>query len=204
MEKKREKKKLFKNKTQLVIYTFLYIVCLVLFVLIGNIDFHDNSETEAKKFSNIYDLVSADNHYIFASATDVLNIINGNSGVILFGFPQNKWTNYYASILENVAKEVNLDKIYYYDFLADREESNGTYETIVSKLRVYAPILDEDVANIFAPTVVVIKDGEVLGYFDDTSIMKGNIKPEDYYTENQRGLTYELFKSTLLDYLKEG
>ena len=56
--------------------------------------------------------------------------------------------------------------------------------------------------DIQAPTVVIVKNGEVLAYFDDTSIIKGNITPEIYYTEYQKGIIYEGFKTALTNYLQ--
>lgn len=197
-----KKKKLFKSKTQMVIYLILYIICIGLFIVIGNMNYTDSSETEAKKFSNIYKNITPDNLYVFASASDVLNIVNGRSGVILLGFPKNKWTSYYAEYLNEVGKEVGLDKIYYYDFLDDRDESNGTYETLVNKLNVYTPVSDEGVTDLAAPTVLVVKKGKIIAYFDETSIIRGNTTPEDYYTENAIALTKEMFKNALVEYIK--
>ncbi len=197
-----KKKKLFKSKTQMIIYIILYIICIGLFVVIGNMNYKDSSETEAKKFSNIYKNISEDNLYVFANASEVLNIVNGRSGVVLLGFPKNKWTGFYADYLNEVGKEIGLDKIYYYDFLDDRDESNGTYETLVNKLNVYTPVNDEGVTDLAAPTVLVVKEGEVLAYFDETSIIKGNTTPEDYYTENAIALTKEMFKNVLEEYIK--
>ena len=105
-------------------------------------------------------------------------------------------------ILNDVSKKYGVDKIYYYDFLKDRDESNGTYETIVNKLSVYVPVDDEGTKNLQAPTVLIVKDGEIIGYFDDTSIVKGPVTPDIYYTEYQRGITSEGFKTAILEYLK--
>lgn len=196
------KKKFFKSKTQLVIYSFLFIICIILFIIIGKTDFQKDIDTEAEKFSSLYNMVSDDNLYVFCDATDVLNIIDGRSGIILMGFPSNKWTNYYANILDLVSKELDVDKIYYYNFQKDREESNGTYETIVKRLSVYVPVDDEGFQDIQAPTILIVKEGSIIAYFDDTSIMKGNVTPEVYYTESQKSLVYEGFKTALTEYIK--
>ncbi len=197
-----KKKKLFKNKVQMIVYTLIFILCIVLFIIIGKTDFCKEEVTEAKKFNNIYNLVSEDNLYVFSNATEVLKILNGRSGIILMGFPLNVWTKYSANILNDVAKEEGIDKIYYYDFLKDREESNGTYETIVNKLDVYITVDDEGTKDLHAPTILIVKDGEIIGYFDDTSTIKGVITPEDYYNEYQTSLTKEMYKTAILEYLK--
>ncbi len=196
------KKKLFKSKTQMVIYIFLFIVIIGLFIYVGQINFKIKDISDAERFSELYDLVEKDNLYEFVNATDVVDILNGRSGVVLMAFPENEWSNYYASILNQVAKDLEMNVLYYYDFENDRKTNNGTYETIVNKLKVYVPVNDENVLDIYAPTVIVVKKGEIIGYFDDTSFRKGIVKPEDYYTENEKALTYEGFKTALSEYLK--
>lgn len=197
-----KKKKMFKNKTQMIIYIILFIILTGLFIYIGQINFQIKEESDAEKFSSLYNLVPNDNLYEFADATDVIDIINGRSGVILFAFPGNDWSNYYAKILNEAAQELEMNVLYYYDFENDRRTSNGTYETIVNKLKVYVPVNDENILNIYAPTVIIVKNGKILGYFDDTSMRKGTVTPEIYYTENQIKLTHEGFKTALKEYLK--
>ena len=94
-----KKKSLFKNKKQMIIYTLLYILCIGLFIYIGQIDFQKDRDTEAKQFSDLYKMVNDDNLFHFSDVTDVHDILNGRSGVILMGFPMNEWMDYYAYIL---------------------------------------------------------------------------------------------------------
>ena len=200
--KKNNRKKLFKSKTQMVIYILLFIVLLTLFVVVGGINFKKEEDTEAKQFSSLYNLVDKENLYVFSDATDVLNILKGRNGVIFLAFPSNKWANQYASILNEVGKEVGLDKIYYYDFKKDRDESNGTYETIVNELGVYVPTDDMNTQNIQAPTIVIVKKGSIIAYFDEVTLMKGPITPKEYYNENQVASIKSSLKVALEEYLK--
>lgn len=197
-----QKKKLFKNNVQMIIYTLIFMLCIVLFIVIGKTDFREKEISDAKRFNNMYNLVSEDNVYSFSNATEVLKILNGRSGIILMGFSLNTWTKYTAKILNDVAKEYNVDKIYYYDFLKDREESNGTYETIVNKLSEYVAVDDEGTKDLHAPTVVIVKDGKIIEYCDDTTTIKGVLTPEDYYTEYQINITKEKFEEAIIDYLQ--
>ena len=197
-----KKKKLFKNKVQMVIYITLFIIFIGLFIYIGQIDFKKDEDSEAKKFSSLYNLVPDNNLYVFCDASDVLDILKGRSGIVLMAFPSNKWSNKYASLLNEVATSLGVDKICYYDFKSDRDESNGTYETVVNTLSVYAPVDDDGVQNIYAPTVIVVKHGDVIGYFDETSIIKGSVTPDLYYNAYQEEITKDIFKNTLAEYMK--
>ena len=117
------------------------------------------------------------------------------------GFERNKFVDGYASILNDVCKEYKIDKIYYYDFLQDREENNGTYEAIVDKLSNYITVNDMEVRDLYAPTVVVVKNGNIIGYFDEAAFLKGDIEPKDYYSDKKTIEIYEEFKNAILEYL---
>ncbi len=197
-----ERVKLYKNKTQMIIYNLIFIICLILCIIIGTKDYSKNKLSDNERFSNLYNKVEIDNVFKFSGALDVLNIINGRTGIILMGFPTNKWTNYYANIINEVAKDLNIKEIYYYDFLDDRINNNGTYETIVNNLDVYVTVDDLGNKDLHAPTLVVVKNGSVIGYFDETATIKGVVTPEYYYTDDVINRTKEEIKTVFLEYMK--
>lgn len=197
----KKKPKLFKNKIQMIIYSILMIIILALFIVIGRHDFNENVSTEAELFHNIYTNVPKDNVYVMSNAVDVNTVVSSknNSGIILFGFSTNKWTSYYAEYINEVAKKENISEILYYDFFKDRNEKNGTYEKIVESLSVYTTFNDVNHADIFAPTLVVVKNGEVIAFLDETAEREGKIDPETYWNQ----FKVSEFKSQLSDIFRE-
>ena len=200
-----KKNKLFKNKLQMIIYILLMIIILILFIVIGKHDFNKNISTEAEQFNQIFTNVPKENVFKFSNAQEVNNIINSkkSKGIILFGFKANNWTSYYAEYIDEVAKEMNINEVLYYDFESDRKDKNGTYETIVNSLSVYTKYTDYNTSEIYAPTLLVVKNGEILLYDDSTAVRSGNYTPDIYWQDYQ----IEDFKSTLrlvfAEYLKE-
>lgn len=200
-----KKNKLFKNKLQMIIYILLMIIILILFIVIGKHDFNKNISTEAEKFNQIFTNVPKENVFKFSNAQEVNNIINSkkSKGIILFGFKANNWTSYYAEYIDEVAKEMDIKEVLYYDFESDRKDKNGTYETIVNSLSVYTKYTDYNTSEIYAPTLLVVKNGEILLYDDSTAVRSGNYTPDIYWQDYQ----IEDFKSTLrlvfAEYLKE-
>ena len=200
-----KKNKLFKNKLQMIIYILLMIIILILFIVIGKHDFNKNISTEAEQFNQIFTNVPKENVFKFSNAQEVNNIINSkkSKGIILFGFKANNWTSYYAEYIDEVAKEMDINEVLYYDFESDRKDKNGTYETIVNSLSVYAKYTDYNTSEIYAPTLLVVKNGEILLYDDSTAVRSGNYTPDIYWQDYQ----IEDFKSTLrlvfAEYLKE-
>lgn len=200
-----KKNKLFKNKLQMIIYILLMIIILILFIVIGKHDFNKNISTEAEQFNQIFTNVPKENVFKFSHAQEVNNIINSkkSKGIILFGFKANNWTSYYAEYIDEVAKEMDINEVLYYDFESDRKDKNGTYETIVNSLSVYTKYTDYNTSEIYAPTLLVVKNGEILLYDDSTAVRSGNYTPDIYWQDYQ----IEDFKSTLrlvfAEYLKE-
>ena len=200
-----KKNKLFKSKLQMIIYILLMIIILILFIVIGKHDFNKNISTEAEQFNQIFTNVPKENVFKFSNAQEVNNIINSkkSKGIILFGFKANNWTSYYAEYIDEVAKEMDIKEVLYYDFESDRKDKNGTYETIVNSLSVYTKYTDYNTSEIYAPTLLVVKNGEILLYDDSTAVRSGNYTPDIYWQDYQ----IEDFKSTLrlvfAEYLKE-
>ena len=98
---------------------------------------------------------------------------------------------------------MDIKEVLYYDFESDRKDKNGTYETIVNSLSVYTKYTDYNTSEIYAPTLLVVKNGEILLYDDSTAVRSGNYTPDIYWQDYQ----IEDFKSTLrlvfAEYLKE-
>ena len=199
--KKKENKKLFKNTTQMIIYIILYIICIGLFIYVGKIDYSKNKVDESVKFSSLYNLVPENNLYVFSNHNDVIDILNGRSGVILFSFPSNKYANKYAYLLNKACLYSGVDKIYYYDFLKDRDESNGTYETIVNKLDGYVRETDEGIKDLYAPSILIVKKGKIIKYLDSLTFLNSYNNIDEYFEENEE-IIYNEIVSALELYVK--
>ena len=118
-------KKLFKNKTQMIIYIILFCIIIYGFIYLGKknykVEISDN-----ERFASEFSLVSKDNVFKYVNATDARMVAKGSDGIVLFG-TQNEWVNYYAYMVNKVAKEVGIKEVYYYDFSKNRKYNNGTY-----------------------------------------------------------------------------
>lgn len=179
--------RLFKNKLQLAIYLIIFILLIGAFIYLGTLDY-DETLPDNELFAQEFSLVSEDNVFKYANATDALMVANGAKGIVLFG-TKNEWVNYYANIINKVAKQVGIDNIYYYDFVSNRQDNNGTYEKIVEVLGDYVIYDDYNKAEIYAPSLLVVSKDEVLLFDTETSFRISNIEPSEYwnsYNEEQK------------------
>lgn len=192
-----------KKSTKRIIDGILFVAIIIGFIIVGTRDFSDKVEVDNEKFDHDYSNVSSDNVFVYASGQEVLTALRGGSAVIFMGYPQNKWSGYYANILNETAKEEGITKILYYDFYEDRNNKSGTYQSIVLKLSNYLPTLDSGIQNIYAPTLVIVKNGEIIAFDNETAVTIGILNPEVYWNGYQMGLKKNIFKTMFGEYLKD-
>lgn len=193
-------KKMFKSITQMVIYIIIFCLLIYAFIYLGKkeykVELPDN-----EKFSSMFSMVSTDNVFKIVNATEARMVSRGAKGIVLFG-TENEWVNYYAYIVNKIAKEVGIEEIYYYDFTKNRKDNNGTYEDIVKNLSNYVTYNDKGVAEIYAPSLLVVSKDEVLLFDSDTSFIKGKTTPSIYWNSFTQGEKEQELRAVFTEYLK--
>ena len=124
--------------------------------------------------------VSPKNPFVYAKYEEVMDILEDGSGVIFFGFPECPWCRNMVPVLESAAKEMGIDKIYYFNALDMRDikslnkdgsiktEKKGRdeYYKLISALGdsigSYEGLNDDSIKRLYFPTVVFVKDGKIL------------------------------------------
>lgn len=193
--------KLFKNKTQMVIYIILFCLLIYGFIYLGKKDYKVKV-SDNERFSSEFSLVSEDNVFKYVNATDARMVAKGAKGIVLFG-TNNDWVNYYAYILDKVAKEVGIEEIYYYDFIKNRKDNNGTYEDIVKTLSNYVTYNDKGVAEIYAPSLLAVSNDKVILFDSETSFVKGDILPNAYWNSEKIAEKENEIRETFIKYLNK-
>ena len=142
----------------------------------------DNKETDAQKFKNEYSKVSDNNPFVYRNIDQIINILENGTGVVYLGFPECPWCQAYVPYVEEVAKKVGIDKVYYFNILEDRKNNSEKYQKIVKILNEYIPNDEEGNKRVFVPALIVVKEGKILLFNDETSLdTKGYEIPEDYW-----------------------
>lgn len=184
-----------------VISGIIFIILIMGFIFLGTKEYKKAEQSDNELFSAEYQEIDENNIFEYTNATKVLQTLKNGSGVIFFGFKSNIWAGYYANILNEVAMSLGMDKIYYYDFYEDRKNTNGTYELIVETLNPYITVLDDGTKNIYSPSIVIVKNGEIIAFNDDTAFVKGNNNPEEYWTIEQINIEKNTLSVLLSNYL---
>lgn len=188
-----------KNKKYLIL-----IITAIVILLVGGILFfvfkEDDTETDAIKFAKEYTLVGEDNVFVYRNAEEVIKLLKNGTGVVYLGFPECPWCQTYSKYLNEVAKEVGVDKIYYYDILEDRANNTDVYKEIISLLGDNLQYDEEGNHRVYVPNVSFHVNGEIVGNDNETSLdTKGFSTPEEYWNDEE---VTEL-KNTLTTYMEK-
>ena len=152
--------------------------------------------SDSKKFTEEYTKVPEYNVFVYRDSSEIIKILEHGTGVVYLGFPECPWCQAYVSYLDEVAKETKIEKIYYLNILEIRKNNTREYQEIVSLLDNYLSYDEEGKKRIYVPAIVAVKEGEIIGFDDETSHdTKGYETPEEYWkNEDLDGLKAKLEK----------
>ena len=163
------------------------LIGIIIFLLVNNnIEKEETKKSDAEKFAEEYTLVDKDNRFVYTEIDEIINILEEGTGIVYLGFPECKWCQQYVVYLNEVAKDRNVSKIYYYNIRKDRENNTKNYQTIVNLLQDYLQEDEEGNPRIYVPAVIFMSAGNILGFDDETAYdTKGFDDPSNYWTEDE-------------------
>lgn len=189
-----------KDKKKIMLIGGILLILVIGGILFFTLRKEENKETDAIKFAKEYTEVGEDNVFVYRSSEEVIKLLEHGTGVVYLGFPECPWCQTYAKYLNEVAKEVGVDKIYYYNILEDRTNNTEVYQEIVSLLGDSLQYDEEGNHRVYVPNVSFHINGEIIGNDCETSLdTKGFSSPSEYWTEEE---ITEL-KNTLTTYMEQ-
>lgn len=179
------------KKKILLISVFILLFGVLISILLFN---NKPKETDGEKFAKEYSSVNNDNVFVYKDIDEIIKILENGTGVVYLGFPECPWCTQYVVYLNEVAKENDVETIYYHNILEDRQNNTNEYQKIVSLLSDYLQYGEEGNKRIYVPAVIAVKKGEIIDFDDETAWdTKNHDTPEDYWAnENLEGLKSKL------------
>lgn len=171
------------KKRLLIIGIFVLVIVMgvILFVILKNNNVKDNV-----RFAKEYGSVSEENVFVYKNIDEIIKIMEHGTGVVYLGFPDCPWCRAYVKYLNEVALDVGIDEIYYYNILEDRTNNTEEYQKIVSILGDNLQYDKEGNHRIFVPNVSFHIDGEVIGNDYETSLdTHGLSSAIEYWTDDE-------------------
>ena len=164
------------------------------------------NENNGKNYTNLD--IADDNPMVYATFDEIMDVFDG-SGIIYFGFETCPWCRTAVPIILEAAEAENINKIYYFNALSIRDvksldasgnivvdqEGDPTYYQLMNKIGAiaesYAGLNDDSIKRLYFPTVVVVKDGEIVFYH--TSTVESQTDPYLPLTDEQHDELYNLY-----------
>lgn len=181
-----------------------YIILVIIVLFVGLIIFFmTRDKVETKNFSDEYTSVPKDNLFVYRDSDEIIKILKNGTGIVFLGFPECPWCQAYAPILDEVAKEEGVEKIYYYNILEDRKNNTKEYKEMVKLLKKYLDFDEEGNERIFVPEVAFVVKGLIVASDNETSLISGETTPEEYWTNSKKQETKERLRVYINQVLNE-
>jgi len=180
----------------------------------------NNKEAFSPEYKCLEVNIPKDNKIIYKSDSEIIDVIKNETAVIYFGFNSCPWCRSMIENLIKVTDNLDIENVYYVDVKDIRDTLEVTEDGNILRTKTWTPayrelltLLDEHLdyyvitdkdgnevetkeKRIYAPNVVVVKDGKVLGLTTGVSDNLENpfgeidesIKKESY------DMLYELIK----------
>ena len=164
------------------------------------------NENNEKQYMEIF--IDEENPIVYKTGQEIVEIMKNEDAIIYFGFATCPWCRNAVPVLLEAAKELNVDKIYYVDILDIRDtykfsgsiepeltkKGTDAYYEIVKFLDKYLQkfyvnddagnMYDTGVKRLYAPTVVGVKNGKVVGFHEAT--VESQTDPYEVLTDKQK------------------
>lgn len=163
--------------------TISIIILLIIGIAIGFF-IQENKKTDAKKFKEEYEIyndisykknnknmkylkldIKKDNPIIYLTDENVIKEMKTGNKIIYFGSPDNNECRNAVKVLLKVAKDNGIETIYYYKI--NKNKNNEVNKNIESEINKY-----KEKQKLSIPTVIMIKDGKIKLYDNESSNKK--------------------------------
>lgn len=175
-----------KKKYLIIGIILLILIGLGLFFIFNKEDEKIVEKTDAGSFADEYTLVSEDNVFVYRTIEEIIKIMKNGTGVVYLGFPECPWCQSYVKYLNEVAKSVGIEEIYYFDILEERQNNTENYQEVVKLLGNSLEHDEEGNYRVYVPNVSFHVNGKLIGNDLETAYdTKGFDNPADYWTEDE-------------------
>ncbi|MDO4963568.1 MAG: hypothetical protein Q4E75_05715 [bacterium] len=181
--------------------------------------FNGKDTSYGEKYLNIK--VRSDNPIKYSNYDEVIDVIENKTGIIYLGFPECPWCRNAIPVLLDAAKQNKVKTIYYLNILNDRDsyvvedgslvyekddkgkELKGTtgYKKLLKVLDNYLTdytiryedeLYETGEKRIYAPSVIFVKDGRVLGIH--VSTVDSQTDPYKSLTDEENDELYSIYE----------
>lgn len=175
-----------------------YIVLGILLLTGCSITPIKDLNNDGKRFSEEYSNLNIDEQNPMKYKTDkeIIEILKSGTGIIYFGFPDCPWCQNAVPVLLEVAKEMEIDEIYYFNPKEIRKDNTESYQEIVKLLDDNLTIDENGNKRLYVPDVYFISSGKIIGHHFKTIDTQTDPK-NNPLTEEQKAELKTIYKKLI-------
>ena len=167
----------------LIISSFMFLQC---YRKTDQKEVQSHQINDSERFALEYPLVGEDNIFIYRNANEIADILEKGRGIVFIGFKECPWCQVYAVYLHDVAREMEIDKIYYCNIKEDREINSESYRRIVDIFSGRLQYDDEGHPRLYVPDVAIVSRGRVITHdFETSKETLGYDTPQEYWNDER-------------------
>jgi len=142
--------------------------------------------TDSERFALEFPQVGNDNVFVYRTASETADILANGRGTVFMGFKDCPWCQPYVVFLNEIAKEMGIDKIYYCDIREDRQNNTESYQRILEILTNRLGYNDEGRPRVFVPDLTIASRGRIITRdFMTVDDRIGYNTPQEYWNDER-------------------
>jgi len=152
----------------------------------GKMEAYDSQSTDSARFALEYPLVGNDNIFVYRNANETADILENGRGIVFIGYKECPWCQQYAVFLNEVARGMEIEQIFYCDIREDRERNSESYRRIIGILSGYLQYDDEGRQRLYVPDLTIVSRGRIITHDFETSLdTHGYNMPQEYWNDER-------------------
>jgi len=142
--------------------------------------------SDSEKFALEYPLVGDGNIFTYRNAIEAADILEKGRGIVFIGFKECPWCQQYAVYLHDVAREMEVEKIFYCDIKEDREKNSESYRRIIDIFSGRLQYDDEGRPRVYVPDAAIVSRGRIITHdFETSKDTLGYETPQEYWNDER-------------------
>jgi len=160
----------FIMKKKTILIGVILAICVLAGILLVVLQPWSPGVSDAVRFSEAYSLVDEDNVFVHISVREAADKLESGTGIIYLGFPDCPWCQTYVPILNMVAQDIGLERIYYANIFDARANNTSDYRRIVQALEERLDLDEDNNPRVFVPYIAAVRDGVIVGHDSESSL----------------------------------
>lgn len=162
----------------------LTVVLGTLLVVFGGLFIYSNlTKVDSSDLRSQYPNLATNHVFKEFSGQEIVDTLNNGTGVVFLGFKECPWCQKLAPLADEAARAAGLDEVMYLDIRKSRQDNDDTYQQLVDRLSDYLEKDEDGEPRVYVPDVSVVKDGEIVGRFEQEDAPQSESTPDTFWTD---------------------